>query len=215
MWHSATHGVANISGNMIPVSCRPGPAPISVNGNITNDFIRSRTKPAFSIRHSPCFTGMQRNCESLGLEGRSVWRGRVIPFGCLSLLALGILVCPLWDPDKAVTHQQGFALSACRATSAHTQRWVPSLGTLLVQQLHGMLPETDNRIKSRCGHGLRLFVSPWSVNSYCWGTATLAEVCSPIPVTAPQPGALPIKAWAWTSLNGAITRMSSFTPLIS
>lgn len=63
MWHSATHGLANISGNMIPVSYRPGPAPINVSGNITNDFIRSRTKPAFSIRHSQCFKGVQRNCE--------------------------------------------------------------------------------------------------------------------------------------------------------
>lgn len=63
MWHSATHGLANISGNMMHVSYRPGPAPINVSGNTSNDFIRSRTKPAFRIRHSQCFKGVQRNCQ--------------------------------------------------------------------------------------------------------------------------------------------------------
>lgn len=95
MWHSATHGLANISGNMIGVSYSPGPAPISVSGNITNDFIRSRTKPAFSIRHSQCSEGVQRNCGDWDSRGRSVSTGRVIPFGSVSLFVLGSCHFPL------------------------------------------------------------------------------------------------------------------------
>lgn len=109
MWHSATHGLANISGNMIHVSYRPSPAPISISGNITNDFIRSRTKPAFSIRHSHCFKGMQRNYEEdWDSRGRSVLTGRVILFGSLSLFVLRDCLLPLRghrNPDKLIAYR--------------------------------------------------------------------------------------------------------------
>lgn len=126
MWRSATHGLANISGNMIHVSYRPGPAPISVSGNITNDFIRSRTKPAFSIRRSQCFKGVQRNCEEdWDSRGRSVSAGRVILFGSLSLFVLGDCHFPLRghrDPGRPITYKSDlpFLPAARGATFAHT-----------------------------------------------------------------------------------------------
>lgn len=127
MWHSATHGLANISGNMIRVSYRPSPVPISVSGNITNGFIRSRTKPAFSIRHSQCFKGLQRNCqEDWDSRGRSVSIGRVIPFGVsVPVCTGGLSFAFLWAQGLRQTHSIRaeicpFCLQPLWATFAHS-----------------------------------------------------------------------------------------------
>jgi len=72
------------------VSYRPSPAPINVSGNISNDFIRNRTKPAFRIRYSQCFKGVQRNCqENCESRGKSVSTRGEIRFGSLSLFIWG------------------------------------------------------------------------------------------------------------------------------
>lgn len=109
-------------------------------------------------------------------RGRSVSTGRVNPFGCLSVFVLGgchLPLCGHRDPDRPITYKQWFALPACSQCEPPLltpQCWLSSLRTVLVQQLHGMLPVTDKRISPHCRYGPRLFVRPSRMifNIYCW-----------------------------------------------
>lgn len=112
MWHSAINGLANISGNMMHACYRPSPAPIDVSGNTSNDFIRSRTKPAFRIRYSQPFKGVERYCqENYESRVKSVSTEREIQLGFLPLfvwgygeVVLSLQVCRQVHPDTDPLH---------------------------------------------------------------------------------------------------------------
>lgn len=159
--HSTTHGLANISGNRMHVSYRPGPVPVNVSGNISSDFIRSRTKPAFRLgilSVSEVCRGIARKivnqevklCQveerfSLGvcpcLYGGG-WGGGVV---------LCLCVFRHIDPDRPIIYKQWFALSACSHCEVPLfmlQPFVSSLRTVLEQQLRGMVTNNCKKNKS-------------------------------------------------------------------
>lgn len=125
--------------------------------HISNDFIRSRTKPAFRIRYSQCFRGVKKNCqENCESRGKSIWTVSGIQFGSLSLflweagVSICFCVCRHIDKDRAIMHKQWFALSACRQCGLPLFTLQPCLlrlRTALVQQLCRMI--TNDCIKNK------------------------------------------------------------------
>lgn len=139
---------------------RPSPAPINVSGNTSNDFIRSRTKPAFRIRYSQPFKGVERYCqENYESRGKSLSTERSSLGFCPYLYGELGKGCPFSPGLQTGRPRQTLYMPAGIAHSVWaTFVQAPALSvepvTVWVQLLCGMV--TDNCKKNKSPLQIRL-----------------------------------------------------------